>query len=167
MGPIDPAQSRHLAAGHGRRLRVITDVVTVKATPAETGDAYALYEVETPPSGGTPPHIQRYDDETCYVLDGRYTFLVGDEQIDLLPGDYVFVPRGTPHAFVNAGPTTARMLVLVTPGNIQGAFFDEVGTPASRPAWEPDMERVLAIAPKYGIAFQAPAPGEEVVPAEW
>lgn len=145
-----------LRTGEGKQLRVITDLVTLKASAADTRGAYTLFETVTPPAGGCPPHAQRYDDESLYVLEGRYAVLVGNEETEMGPGDYAFIPRGTVHGFVNVGSTAARMLVLATPGGIQERFFDEVADRAGRPAWEPDMPKVLAVAPKYGIEFSSP-----------
>lgn len=149
----DAVQPRSLPPGEGEQVRVITDLVTVKAVAADTGGAYSLFEVETPAAGGCPPHVQRYGDETYYILEGCYAFLIGARQIEIGPGGYAFVPRHTVHAFTNVGSTPARMLLLVTPGGIQEMFFDEVGDRTDRPAWEPNMARVLAVAPKYGIEF--------------
>lgn len=146
----------HLAPGEGRRLTVLTDAITVKSTTAETGGAFALHESETPPSGGCPPHVQRYDDEAFFVIAGRYTVLIGERQIDLGPGGYAFIPRGTVHAFVNPGPEPARMLVLVSPGGIHEQFVADVSDHAGRAPWEPDMAKVLSVAPKYGVEFATP-----------
>jgi mannose-6-phosphate isomerase-like protein (cupin superfamily) len=134
----------------------MTDGITVKAATAETGGAFALYEAETPPSGGCPPHVQRYDDEAIFVIQGRYTVLIGERQVDLGPGGYVFIPRGTVHAFTNPGPEPARMLVLVSPGAIHEQFVDEVSDHAGRAPWEADMAKVLSVAPKYGVEFATP-----------
>ena len=161
MGPTGSVGPIYLHPGEGRQLRVVTDLVTIKATANDTGDAYSLFETETPAGGGAPVHTQRYDDEAFYVLEGRYTFLIGDEEIEMGPGGYTFVPRGTPHAFSNRGPETARMLVLVTPGGIHEQFLDEVGDEAHRPQWEPDMASVLAVAPKYGVEFTFGATANE------
>ena len=161
MALTDTMQPRHLGAREGDQARVITDLVTTKAAAANTGEAYSLFEVETPASGGCPPHTQRYDDETFYVLNGTYAFLIGEKEIELRPGGYAFAPRGTIHGFVNVGSSTARMLVLVTPGGIQESFFQEVGDRADRPAWEPNMAKVLAAAPKYGIQFSPSGTREE------
>lgn len=137
----------HLAPGEGRRFTVMTDAITVKATTAETGGAFALYEAETPPSGGCPPHVQRYDDEAIFVIEGRYSVLIGERQVDLGPGGY---------AFTNPGPEPARMLVLVSPGGAHEQFVDEVSDPAGRAPWRPDMANVLSVAPKYGVEFATP-----------
>jgi mannose-6-phosphate isomerase-like protein (cupin superfamily) len=156
---LAPVQRR---PGEGRQLTVITDTVTVKAETADTGGAYALYEVETPPAGGCPPHTQRYDDEAFFVIEGRYDIVIGEERLDLGPGGYAFIPRGTVHAFVNPGPAPARMLALVTPGGIHGQFLDDVGDPTGRAPWEPDMAHLLAAAPKYGIEFISPVTADSV-----
>lgn len=154
MGSASTARSRQPGRGLRRQMRVITDLVTIKVSALETGGAYALYETETPVSGGVPPHRQRYDDEGFYVLQGRYLFLVDGEEFEVGPGAFVFVPRGTMHAVVNVGTAPGRMLVVVTPGVVHEEYMDDIGDPASRPPWEPDMARVLAVAPKYGIDFR-------------
>ena len=149
----DTIHPTYLQPGQGRHLTVITDAVTVKADPDDTGGAFALYEVETPPAGGCPPHVQRYDDEALFVIAGRYAVLLGEDQVDLGPGGFVFIPRGTVHAFTNPGAEPARLLMLVTPGAIHQQFMEDVGDPAGRAPWEPDMARILAVAPKYGVEF--------------
>ena len=142
--------------GEGRHLTLITDAVTIKAETAETGGLYALYETETPPAGGYPPHCQLYDDETLLVIEGTYAVLIGENQFELGPGGYAYIPRGTVHAFTNPGSEPARMLVLVTPGTVHEQFLDEVGDRAGRAPWEPEMAQLLAVAPKYGIEFMSP-----------
>jgi quercetin dioxygenase-like cupin family protein len=151
-----PVAPRHVAASSGRAVRVLGDRVTCKAMAAETGGAYSLFETCTPPGAGCPPHSQRYDEETFYVLEGRYALLLGEQTVELSPGDYAFVPRGTVHAFTNIGSEPARMLILVTPGGIHDTFFDEVGEHPDVAAGEPDIARLLAVAPKYGIEIAPP-----------
>lgn len=160
---LDGLAPRLVAAHDGPTYRVVTDLVTFKATGEDTGDAYALFESHTLPSMGVPPHRQRYEDEAFFVLEGMYTFLLGDRQRQLQPGDYAFVPRGTIHAFTNTGCTPARMLIIVSPGGIHEQFFAEAGEliadPASAiaPVAAPDLLRLATIAAKYGIEILPPA----------
>lgn len=153
----DTTKPAHLRHGEGSQRRVITDLVTIRATGADTGGAYSLFEVETPSGGGYPPHTQRYEDEAFYVLDGAYVLLLGEDQVELEPGGYAFVPRGTMHAYTNVGPASSRMLVLITPGGIHEQFIEDAGDAGDRPQWQPDMAKVLAVAPKYGIDFLLPS----------
>jgi quercetin dioxygenase-like cupin family protein len=48
------------------------------------------------------PHLHREIEESFYILDGRFTFTVGEERIEAVPGTYLLVPRGTAHAFAAA-----------------------------------------------------------------
>ena len=158
MDTIATIAPRHVASGAGQALRVISDVVTFKARAAETGGAYTLCETRTLPGGGTPPHYQRHEEESFYVLEGMYAFQVGDDVVRMGPGGYAFAPRGTVHAYTNVGDTPARMLILITPGGIHERFFAEVGTPADAPApsGRPDMDKLLAAAEMYGIEILPP-----------
>lgn len=133
--------------------RVITDVVTILQGASGTDDKMTLLDIRTPASGGIPAHAQRYEDELLFVLEGVYTVLCGEEQVEMRAGDSLFIARGTRHGYVNAGTGAARMLAFVAPGGIHEQFLDEVGDHVHRPTWEPDMAKVLAVAPKYGITF--------------
>ncbi len=159
MALAETTRQAHMNQNEGRKVRVITDLVTIKATTADTGGAFALVETSTPPGGGFPQHSQSYDDATFVVLEGTYRLQVGEQALDLEPGGCVFVPRGTPHGFANTGDVAARMLVIASPGGVWERFIDEIGDAIDRAPWAIDMARVLAVAPKYGIAFASTRPG--------
>jgi quercetin dioxygenase-like cupin family protein len=143
----------------GYAVRVLGDAVSFKARAADTGEAYSLFLVTTPPGLGMPPHSQMYDDEAFFVLDGEYMCMVGEQMVHLATGAYLFVPRGTVHSFTNSGDIPARMLIVISPGGIHELFFDEIG----RDVLDPDaiseaglvigLARMVAAAPKYGIEF--------------
>ena len=155
---------RHVAPGAGDTYRVIGDLVTFKAVGAETGGAYSLFEGCNAPGSGVPPHVERYEDETFYVLEGSYAFMLDGQMLELGPGGYAFVPRGTVHAFTNTGSTAGRVLTMLTPGGIHEQFFAELGDlvtdPSAVPGLDgpPDVQRIVAVAAKYGIDI-LPPPG--------
>lgn len=150
------------ASDAGRTYRVISDIVTILATGEETGGAYTLFETRTLPGQGTPPHFQKHEDESFYILEGNYAFQIGDESVVLGPGGYAFVPRGTVHAFRNTGDGLARMLVSTTPGGYHENFFAEAGDPVADPAspgppaGPPDFERLMAAAKRWGVEVLPP-----------
>ena len=60
-----------------------------------------------------PLHVHHADDECWYGLDGRLGFLVDGEEVEAGPGDAVFVPAGTPHAYWNAEEGPTRYLLVI------------------------------------------------------
>ena len=103
-----------------------------------------------------PPHFGRYEDETLWVLEGLFGLRVGDVTLELGPGGYAFVPRGTGNALTNVGDGPGRILVLATPGGLHEKYLDELGGASGvpgAPAGPADTERAAAIAAKYGVEF--------------
>ena len=149
---------RRVAPGAGEMYHVLGDRVTFKALAAETGGAYSLFELHTAPGGGSAPHIQRQEDEAFFVLEGLYSALIGEERVELGPGSYVFVPRGTVHALTNIGHTTARMLSMITPGGNFERFLAEIGERIDNPiTFSPGLPisetRLALAAAEYGVEF--------------
>lgn len=89
-----------------------------------TGGAFTLFE-EVPPLVDTPLHVHENEDELFYVLEGNHVFRVGDEEFRAGPGGLVFAPRGVPHAQRRVVPAKGRLLVLTSPGGVEG-FFREL-----------------------------------------
>jgi mannose-6-phosphate isomerase-like protein (cupin superfamily) len=61
-----------------------------------------------------PPHVHHRDDEAWYVLEGVLRVQVGDAVVEAGHGAGVFVPRGTPHTYWNAGTGPLRYLLVMT-----------------------------------------------------
>jgi quercetin dioxygenase-like cupin family protein len=154
MATSPVASSIVLRPGAGERLQVIDSFVTFKATGAETADAFTILEGENPPGTGVPPHVERYEDETFFVLEGTYVFDVDHEQHELGPGGFVHIKRGTAHAFRNAGNTTGRLLCLLTPGGIHERFMADLALLGSNGMPSPD--EIVACGNRYGIEFLPP-----------
>jgi mannose-6-phosphate isomerase-like protein (cupin superfamily) len=62
-----------------------------------------------------PLHVHHADDEAWYVLEGTLGFRRGNEELEAHAGSGVYVPRGTPHTYWNAGNREARYLLVMTP----------------------------------------------------
>ena len=100
----------------------------------------------------TPLHVHPFDDELFYVLEGEHVFRVGDVDIPAGPGGLVFAPRGVPHAQRRVVPREGRLLVLTTPGGLDG-FFRELAAAAQ--AGTLDGAARAAISKTYGITWLA------------
>jgi quercetin dioxygenase-like cupin family protein len=154
----------YLPTGEGiRSLWVFGELVIYKTKSEQTGGAYSLFEVATQPGYGSPSHVQHREDESFYVLEGEYEFLVEGRTLRVRTGSLVYVPKGNLHAHGNVGEGIGRMLVSQTPGGLHERFFEEIGEEikeGSTPTVSedpPDMERIARIAAEYGI--EMPLPG--------
>jgi mannose-6-phosphate isomerase-like protein (cupin superfamily) len=144
-----------LYAAEGERYWIAGDTLTFKATAADTGGAYALIDILAAPGEGPPPHVHDNEDESFYVIDGRFEILVADRIIDAGPGSFTLVPRGTVHRFRCVAERPGRMLVMFTPGGIEG-FFREAGIRAdgdgpAPPVDAAEIARTEVAAAKYGL----------------
>ena len=93
-------------------------------------DVVSKIEIARPRADvAAPLHIHHTDDEGFYVLEGSATIYVGDEVVELGPGQHAFGPRGIPHRFV-IGPEGARMIWVLTPGGFED-FVEEASVPAA------------------------------------
>lgn len=154
-----PVASRALEPGAGERLWIAGDTLWLKATAADTGGAYTLIEILAAPGGGPPPHTHENEDEAFYVLEGTFELLVGERVITAGPGGYASVPRGTVHRFRCTGDQPGRLLILFTPGGIEG-FFREAGQPAAGDGDPPPIDaaeiaRTEVAGAKYGLRVVA------------
>jgi len=128
-----------------------TGRVTVKVAGAETGNAFSQIEVDDPRGGGTPVHVHHDEDETFYILAGEVTFLVGDEQIDVAAGDFLFAPRDIPHAYV-VRSERSRILSTISPAGIEQLFVS-LGSPVV--GAEPPTDAVMPPMPEMARLFAA------------
>ncbi len=147
--------------GEGRTVAVVGDVYRFLATGEDTNGKYALWEALVPPGGGPPPHVHSREEEGFYVLEGEITFTVNGERIVAAAGTFANMPVGTPHSFKNESAKPARMLISVAPAGLEKMFF-EVGVPLAEgattalPPSKEEIEKLLAVAPRYGIEIKLP-----------
>jgi quercetin dioxygenase-like cupin family protein len=82
----------------------------------ETGQSVTLFEQAVPAgSKNSWLHLHRDSDEIAWVLEGEFTFKIGDEVTTGGPGTCAFMPRNVPHAWKNSGSTPGRVVFLYTP----------------------------------------------------
>lgn len=96
-------------------------VWTMKATSAETGDSFLLFEDHVVRGKTTPLHSHPHADEAIYLLDGEILAHVEGEEHRIASGGLLFAPRGVPHAFLVTSET-AHLLCFVTPGRAESFY---------------------------------------------
>lgn len=88
------------------------------------GGAFALTEFSGKAEGPwTVPHLHRGFEESFFVLDGLFSFGIGEETVEAVSGTYILVPRGTPH-MITAAKGGGRFLTLMVPGGLEEMFFE-------------------------------------------
>jgi mannose-6-phosphate isomerase-like protein (cupin superfamily) len=137
------------ARNEGDRVVILGQTVICKVTSEDTEGAYALFEIESAPLSGLPRMLHRREEEVFFVLEGLFTITIGEEVYTARAGDFVLAPRCVPHSFRNISDAPGRLLVLASPGGIEGWFAEMAQLPS--PYGEPDRETVARLMRKYGL----------------
>ena len=145
----------------GWTVSLVGDVYRFLATGEDTNCKYSLIEALVGPGGGPPPHVHSREDEGFYILEGEIAFTINGERVVARAGMFANMPVGTPHSFKNESSKPAKMLVSVAPAGLEKMFMEigarlAEGTTTALPPTREDIEKLLAIAPKYGVEIRLP-----------
>ena len=71
-------------------------------------------------------HIHKEQVDSFYVLEGVLTMQIGEDIIELGPGDFATAPPGVPHTFSNVhkDQSPVKLVNLMTPGGLDRHFQD-------------------------------------------
>lgn len=158
----------YLPAGSGEALWFAGQRITYKVRG--TAGEVTIFELVVGPHGGAPLHLHRTQDETHYILEGRFRFHCAGETVVAESGAVVHVPKGVPHGFTNLRSDPGTILCVEThPGPLE-AFFEEVGETAietSSPLVRVmAMDVLLAVAERTGgLELVVPPKGQGPPPA--
>src|SRR5215217_5308521 len=143
----------HIPQGEGKSLWILDELLTFKVHDDQS-ETVGIFEDEVLPETGPPPHLHRSQDETHYVLEGQFEFVVGERKVNAGAGSVVYVPRTTMHAFTNTGTDKGKILFINTPAGPLEQFLVEFGEPVSDPSsppeGEPDLDKLQASAQRTG-----------------
>src|ERR687885_373451 len=92
------------AAGEGTVVEALGAQITLKATSQQTGGRYGCMEYLAPPGFRGPIlHTHPGVDEVFYIVEGEFTFRLGDRDVCAPAGTLVHVPGAVAHTFANPG----------------------------------------------------------------
>jgi mannose-6-phosphate isomerase-like protein (cupin superfamily) len=89
-------------------------------------------------------HRHNRSDESFFVMEGALNVFVDGMIHRLRAGDYVFVPRGTPHAQGNPETVVNRVLVTLTPAGYAQVLKYRAELLTKLKAGSPDYEAAMA-----------------------
>ena len=95
-------------------------------------------------------HYHENFDETVYGLSGVATYTVDGKTIELHPGDSLFIPRGTVHAFANLSSETIEFLCMINPGLLGPDYFKDIAE-VINVAGPPDLAKLKAVMLGHGL----------------
>lgn len=108
-------------SGEGRRI----PGTIFKVSTEDTRGTLSIWEHPYPPGVLVPPHAHASHDQVMFVIEGVVGARIGDEEFTARPGAYLNKPRGVPHTMWNAGPDSARVMEITTPGGLE-AFVEGI-----------------------------------------
>ena len=142
---LDPNCGEHLRFLGASTMRLKLD--------GATNSAVAFYEyISEPGVTGPPQHVHHAHDETFYVVDGTYEFTIGADRALLPCGAFLFVPRGTPHTFRNAGSDVGCIVGTFNPAKFAN-YFRELAAIINATGTAPDRDSWADLYGRYDTTF--------------
>lgn len=115
-----------------------------------TSGSLDLFEMTLQPDARMPiPHYHESWDETIYGLSGVTSWRVDGKDIDVGPGETVFIKRGIVHGFANRSREVASCLCMLSPGALGPQYFKEMAAILSGGA--PDPAKMKETMLRYGL----------------
>jgi quercetin dioxygenase-like cupin family protein len=120
----------------------------------QTGDgtdgSLDMFEMTLRPGGRMPvPHYHESWDETVYGLEGMSRWRLDDAQIELPPGESLFIKRGVVHGFDHVGGEPSRCLCVLTPGRLGPGYFREIAALVA--GGPPDLAKMREVMLRHGL----------------
>jgi hypothetical protein len=104
---------------------------------------------------GPPLHVHATQEDSFYVLEGVLTVQLGDDVVELGPGDFATAPPGIPHSATNAhtDQSACRAINLLTPG----IGFDRYVGQIDHVAATGDHDALVRLHAQYGVTIVGPS----------
>lgn len=125
--------------------------VHFKVRGEQTGGAFAVVEHPVSPAIIVEPHVHRYEDELSYVLQGTLWARVGNQEMELVTGSYLWKPRNVLHSFWNPGPESARIIETISPAGFEN-LFEQVADLLQQ-STPPGDDLAYGLCDRYGLTF--------------
>jgi len=135
--------------------------VIVKVDARNTGETRLAMGVQLLEAGGViGVHLHEGLEELIFVYGGRGRAVIEDEEVELVPGTTLYVPRQVWHGLENTGDEPLRLTWTVCPPGLEN-YFRERSTHFARPeagATEPpaplDPDTLARMAARHGTRLR-------------
>ncbi|MGC3944379.1 MAG: cupin domain-containing protein [Chryseolinea sp.] len=89
----------------------------------ETNGRHALIRISVQQGAEPPAHTHSREDESYYVLEGSVRYNIGEDEITVHAGEYVYLPKDLPHSF-KILTAKAELLMWISPAGLDTWFWD-------------------------------------------
>ena len=104
--PADGVPKKPVAKGKGAFLQVLVG-------PEDGAPNFILRRFTLEPGGRIPAHRHPTIEHEQFVLKGRMTIGLNDEEREVEPGEAVFIPAGVAHWYENRGDEAVEFLCVI------------------------------------------------------
>ena len=144
---LQPDSAKEL--GQGALLNVKVDRLSVPYTTM-------MVATQKLAASGIPVHSHTWEDEVIYVIKGRGSAVIDEEQkaVPIETGSVLYIPLGTWHGLRNADPKEPMQALLMTTPvkeNGLGDFFRFASVEPGHPPLNLPEEEFLKLVRKYGM----------------
>jgi mannose-6-phosphate isomerase-like protein (cupin superfamily) len=122
-----------------------------KVETSETAGRLFIIEHMHLVPGGPALHLHNSQEEWFYVMEGRVAFQVGNQRLELGPGESILAPRRIPHTFSSVSATPSRMMIAFCPAGKMEQYFRDAADPKDLHAEAEYMRR-------YDMELIGPSP---------
>lgn len=169
MDRPDGTQPYVIGKGGGEHLLVEDQVQTFLARQSNTDGHYLVVLTDGRAGNAIIQHYHKRHAECFYALEGDMTMWNEGQPTPLKPGDFMYVPAETKHAYRLDSPYT-RFIGVLSPGLFE-PFFDALCTPyaAHTLPEKPGPARFDRVLKNYGnldLYFVSPPPDHSMNPVQ-
>lgn len=129
--PVSPGKSYRLGPDEGTAIWFTNALVTIKTGGSNTNQRLTVAQILHPGGYSPPRHRHLVEDESFFILSGTAIFHSDDDQFNVGPGDFAFLPKGSIHTFIAGPDEPFHCLVITVPAGFEH-FVAEAGVQAGR-----------------------------------
>ncbi|HEY6407796.1 MAG TPA: cupin domain-containing protein [Ktedonobacteraceae bacterium] len=138
-----------ISQGHGESIP--DSPFLQKILGVDTDGHFSLMEATMAPRELVIPHTHTREDEFTFVHRGEIGARVGEQEVTVEAGSFLFKPRGIPHAMWNPTDEPAILLEIISPSGFEQFFVEVSRIPGGfHPS---NRARIDELAAKYGQRF--------------
>jgi mannose-6-phosphate isomerase-like protein (cupin superfamily) len=143
------AKPKIVPSGQGKHYRPSpSEDIYFIVTGDDTDGSFDHFDIRVGYLDGFPLHIHERQHETFHVLEGELRLQVDEQMIDAKTGDFLFIPMGVKHTYVNLKEERARAVGILTPGGFD-KFVDEMLAYQQSLTGPPDPQKMAEISARH------------------